>query len=175
MSVNSTNTDVLDVLQGTKNEEESEQRGGTGAFTALLFLVFVFMMLVAIVAGTRVYGALRTVQSASDETRLGVSLIANDVRANDAINAVAVGEGPEGRSLVLREVLTSGTYETRIYLYQGNVVEEYTLEGSAYSPDTATVIVASSTFDFSYSAGLLTISCDQGSAQVVIRSLLGGA
>lgn len=154
---------------------KSSKYDSSHLFTALLFAVFVLMLLLAIISGTNVYKSLRSLQISANDTRLGVSLIANTVRSNDAVSSVAVGEGPEGRSLVLREVLESGTYETRIYLYKGNIVEEYTLEGSAYRPDNAEVIVASKTFDFAYKDGLLTINCDQGSADVALRSLKGGA
>ena len=92
-----------------------------------------------------------------------------------AIDAVSVGAGPEGRSLVLTERLANGTYETRIYLYRGQVVEEYSVAGTPYTPDKATPVVATGTFDFTYSQGLLTIVTDEGRAEVALRSVRGGA
>lgn len=171
------NAEFMNSLDDAAKLEENEKQahGSTHTFTALLFAVFVLVLLVAIVAATRVYDGLHNMQTSANESRVGLSLIANMVRGNDAANAVAVGQGPEGRSLVLREVLTSGTYETRIYLYQGNIVEEYVLEGTAYAPERATVLVASKTFEFSYHAGMLSITSDQGTTQVALRSLLGGA
>lgn len=168
--------DILNALTQanfTGTEDTKEDKSHT--FTALLFAVFVIMLLLAIVAGTRVYSGLRGLQTSANGTRLGVSLISNMVHSNDSASSVATGQGPEGRSLVLREELESGTYETRIYLYQGYIVEEYTLEGSAYTPERASQIVESSTFSFSYEDGLLSISCDQGTSEVALRSLLGGA
>lgn len=161
----------LDV-KGTSGEPKNDYGH---FFTILLFFVLIISLLLAFVAGTRIYGNLRALQTTTDDTRLGSNLITNTVRANDAVSAVAVGKGPEGNSLVLREILDSGTYETRIYLYNGNIVQEYSLATAVYTPDRATVIVASNTFDFSYSNGMLTITSDQGTSQVLLRSLKGGA
>lgn len=166
---------LFQVLTSDNTEAQKSERDSSHLFTAMLFFVFVLMMLVAVIAGTKVYSDLRELQTSANESRLGVSLIANMVHANDAASSVATGKGPEGKSLVLRQELESGTYETRIYLYDGYVVEEYTLEGSAYTPERATQIVKSDTFSFSYADGVLSIECDEGTARVSLRSLLGGA
>ena len=76
------------------------------------------------------------------------------MRANDSRKgAIAQGQGPEGKSLVVVEPLDSGTYETRFYLYEGKVVQEYSLAGSGYTPEKATEVTASD-LRFSYSDGL---------------------
>lgn len=177
-TTNLTNREFMDRFDEATALEDSQSaaktHNSTHMFTALLFAVFVLVLLVSITAATRVFDGLHTIQMSANEARLGEGLIANMVHANDEINSVAVGQGPEGRSLVLREVLESGTYETRIYLYEGNILEEYVLEGTAYSPKTATNIVASSTFEFSYENGMLTITTDQGTTKVALRSLAGG-
>lgn len=144
------------------------------AFTAVLFALFLFTLLLAILAGTNVYGALNNLRNDADTTRLSLNLVANTVRANDAVDSVAVGEGPEGKSLVLVERLESGNYETRIYLYEGYIVEEYSLAEAQYTPERATQIAPSSTFDFTYAHGLLTIITDKGNADIALRSIGGG-
>lgn len=176
--MNASKQEIYDALTRiTPNSEltNKTKRDNSHTFTALLFAVFILVLLIAIVTGTKVYSSLRSMQSNTNDSRLGVSLLSNMVHANDADSSVATGEGPEGRSLVMRQVLESGTYETRIYLYNGYIVEEYTLEGEPYTPDRATQVVASSTFSFAYENGLLSITCDQGTSQVALRSLLGGA
>ena len=144
-------------------------------FTALLFALFIITLLMAIMAGTRVYSALSDMRDQTDQSRLAMGLLVNSVRADDAIDAISVGAGPEGRSLVLTERLNSGTSETRIYLYQGQVVEEYSVAGTPYTPEKATPVVPTDTFDFSYADGLLTIITDEGRADVALRSVRGGA
>ena len=125
--------------------------------------------------GVTVYKAVSADQQASSAQREGAGLICNVVRANDSKGAIAQGQGPEGKSLVVVEPLDSGTYETRFYLYEGKVVQEYSLAGSGYTPEKATEVTASDTFDFSYSDGLLAVTTDQGTAEVALRYMQGGA
>ena len=169
----------MDAVQGglTSAIDRGARRTGEygRVFTALLFALFVITLLLAIMAGTRVYSALSDMRSQTDQDRLAMGLLVNSVRSSDAIDAVSVGAGPEGRSLVLTERLANGTYETRIYLYRGQVVEEYSVAGTPYTPDKATPVVATGTFDFTYSQGLLTIVTDEGRAEVALRSVRGGA
>ncbi|MCI8425582.1 MAG: DUF4860 domain-containing protein [Adlercreutzia sp.] len=173
-------------------------------FTGILFALFVVTLLLAILAGTDVYRGLAREGRVADEARLSLTLLANDVRANDQVGAVgrawvtrdgvdltlAEGDGElgqaslagevegsllEGPALVLRETLPSGVYETRIYRYDGTIMEEYALADAAYDPEKATAIVKSSIFDFSYAGGLLTLVTDSGQVQVALRCAGGEA
>ena len=168
-------------------------------FTGLLFALFVVVLLMAILTGTGVYRALHQEGEVADNQRLSLTLLANDVRANDQIDAVArawvteervlvevaedssLGEQSveaavtetsvlDGPALVLRETLPSGVYETRLYLYDGMIMEEYALADAPYDPEKATAIVGSSVFDFTYENGLLTIVTDAGETSVALRS-----
>lgn len=150
------------------------KRDHSHAFTAVLFALFSITLLLAIAAGTNVYRALWTTSQESDQARLSLNLVANTIRANDTVDGVAVGNGPEGRSLVLVENLDSGSYETRIYLYHGYIVEEYSLAEAAYTPQRATQIAASNQFSFSLEKGLFTITTDQGSTKVALRTAVRG-
>lgn len=145
------------------------------AFPTLLLAVFFAALLMALISGVTVYKAVSANQQASSAQREGAGLICNVVHANDSKGAIAQGQGPEGKSLVVAESLDSGTYETRFYLYEGKVVQEYSLAGSGYTPEKATEVTASDTFDFSYSKGLLTVTTDQGTAEVALRHMQGGA
>ena len=85
-----------------------------------------------------------------------------------------IGSGPEGPSLVLVEYLDTGTYETRIYLINGAIVEEYAISGTPYDASRAVKLADSSKLLFSYEDGLLTIVTDQGTTEVALRSMQGG-
>lgn len=144
-------------------------------FVTLLFAFILVFLLLALLAGMSAYRSANDVRAAADNTRLGLALIANSIRANDATDAVGVAEGPEGRALVLTERLENGTYETRLYAYQGFIVEEYARADAPYTPEKAREVVASEQFDFSYADGLLTVYTDQGETSVALRSVRGGA
>lgn len=147
------------------------------AFTVALFALFVIALLLAILAGTGVYRALRAADGAASDERLSTSLIANAVRATDAAGSVSAAEGPEGPALVLTEHLDSGDYQTRFYLYRGFVVQEYALADAPLAPDAATRVVESASFSFELDegSGLLRVSTDAGEVLVALRSAGGDA
>lgn len=144
-------------------------------FSIALFVVFFAALLISLIVGINVYSNAIKVQQSTNTQREDIQLITNIIRANDSENVVGIGQGPEGKALVLAENLSSGTYETRIYKYNGNIVQEYSLATNAYTPERASVIVASESFGFSYEDGLLTINTDNGSAEIALRYLQGVA
>ena len=165
-------TNIIEAMSSIRAEKR--HRFPKQLFTGMLMLVFFVMLLIAIVSGVTVYQRVANIQMTTNDERLAIQLISSYVHANDSRGSVKVGQGPEGRSLVLLERLESGNYETRIYLYNGSIVQEYAIEGSGYTPAKATELVKSKTFSFSYSSGLLTISTDQGNAEIALRSEQGG-
>ena len=86
---------------------------------------------------------------------------------------MAIGQGPEGPSLVLTDP-AAPEYATRIYLYQGSLVEEYAEADSPLQPDQALAIAASDTFQPVLEGNLLTVETSQGRLQVALRALQGG-
>lgn len=167
----------IEKLNATENwlgatiPKQEEKKSPGRFFNMSLFGFVVLFLLITLFTGTQVYENVNNARETSDNNRLGLSLIANSVRMNDTAGSIGEGIGPEGnRSLVLIERLASGDYETRIYQYQGKIVEEYAVASDAYMPEKAREIVASATFDFSYENGLLTIITDQGTATVALHS-----
>lgn len=171
----------MDALEGSislvSTERGKESQSAGRLFTILLFVMFIGVLLLAFMAGTSVYKSLSVMDNTANEKRAALSLLANSVRGNDALKSVGVGEGPEGESLVLTEYFQSGTFETRIYLYKGEILQEYTLAGTDYMPSRAISIVPSKTFAFDYDPdnGLLSITTDQGTSKIALRTLREGA
>ncbi len=158
-------------------ELEGEQRtfSSKRMFPQLVLGVFFIALLLALTTGALVYKSITDSAAQSSNSRQGAALVCNAVHANDAQGAIATGTGPEGRSLVIVEELQSGTFETRFYLYQGRVLQEYSIAGTPYTPEKASVVADSDTFEFTYSKGLLSITTDQGTSNVALRSVQGGA
>ena len=150
-------------MQVARVQLHDEKPSSLGRLFPAVFLAILFILLLcALVTGVHTYSTVAGAQTSSNAAREGLQLIANSVRANDAKDSIAVGEGPEGRSLVVVERLESGTFEIRTYLYQGNVVQEYALSGNPYSPVSATVLCASDTFDLPHPFGPtmpITVPC----------------
>ena len=154
---------------------DDKQSSSRRVFPILLLCVFFVALLLALIAGVAVYKTTSDTQSRVNAQRESLSLITNVVRANDSAAAIATGEGPKGKSLVIVENLASGTYETRLYSYEGRIVEEYSLASSPYTPEKASTVAESNTFSFTYENGLLSVTCDQGTAEVALRYMQGGS
>lgn len=144
-------------------------------FIVLLFGIIVLFLFIMLLFGVNIYDSTNKSRLENDDRRLGLSLIANSIRMNDVTDAVGVGQGPEGRSLVLTETIDGVDYETRIYTYEGKIVQEYAMAQTPYTPTRTREIVESSVFEFEYSNGLLTVRTDQGETSVAFRSVRKGA
>lgn len=143
--------------------------------TRILMLVFLAILLMALVLGVTVYKNVANIQIEGDQSRLGKQVLANEVHSDDGLGTIQINEGPEGPALVAIEDLDIGTYETRIYLSNGVIVQEYSDAESPYDPTKAVKLANSSKFDLTYNNGLLTIATDQGTTCVALRSRQGGA
>lgn len=168
-------SDVFDAVTVSSTHKVEKGGGLQRTFSVLLFAVFVVMDLLALVAGAHSFGSLIAMRSQNDQLIMTLGPITSTVRANDTSGGMETGKGPEGPSLVMVQSDAYGSYETRIYLYEGHIVQEYTLGGSPYTPQTATVLAESESFAFSYDKGLLTITTDAGEATIALRNLQEGA
>ena len=142
-------------------------------FTLLLFGMFVILLLMALWMGTVAFRTINTTQTSTDDARLALNSLQNRVRSFDEAGAFATGTGPEGPSIVFTYKLETGNYETRIYLYEGALVQELAFSDDPYLPMTATKIVQTQTFSFNYENGLLSVTTDQGEMSVALRSEAG--
>ena len=159
-----------------RSKDPDRRTGNTRVFTVVLLAVFFIVMMGGLAAGVAMYQSVANNQIDTNMARMQSGLLASNVHANDSANALGTGNGPEGRALVLTDRADDGSeYEMRIYLYKGNIVQEYSVAGSAYTPERAQVLISSKTFDFELHGSLLVIHTDQGATNVALRSSQGGA
>lgn len=157
-----------------RSKEGKHERATSHLFTAILLAVFFIVLMIGLVVGVSLYRSAAQAHMQTDEMRVSTGLLASYVKANDKSRVMGVGEGPEGRALVLTERLESGVYEMRIYEYEGKVVQEYSMAGAAYTPARAQALVDSETFEFKLIGKLLTIKTDQGEISIALRSNQAG-
>ena len=174
--MNTHGTEFVDAVSYTATRKIDKGNSLQRAFSVLLFTVFVVVDLLALAAGASSYGSLAKMQNTNDTRVMSLGPIISSVRANDANGAVGrSSDAPEGEALVLTQTDELGAYETRIYLYQGKIMQEFALEGAPYAPQKATALADSSTFTFSYDDGVLTIATDAGQCKIALRNQQGGA
>ena len=168
--------DYNSVASFERSKTRMRKSRNTRTFTVVLLAVFFIVLMAGLAVGVAMYQAVANNQLETNAARMQAGLLASNVHVNDTANAVGTGNGPEGRALVLSERAGDGSaYEMRIYLYQGNVVQEYSLAGAAYTPERAQPLIASSTFDFALHGNLLVIFTEQGATNITLRSYQGGA
>ena len=136
----------------------------------ILFALFIIVLLIALVAGVRAYSSLVAEGDDANEHRYANGLITNSIRAMDSYASIRQGQGPEGPSIVMMEYTDAGFFETRIYLWEGQVILEFAPSGDAYSPSRGTRLIDSSTFDFVLEPGSLQVTTDEGSTEIALRS-----
>lgn len=140
-------------------------------YPLLLMGLLVLSLLGLVRAGTGVYGIAVDGQRRADAARAALSYLAARVRAADAAGAVSVGAGPEGDALLLRETAAGEVYETRIYLYDGALCEEYSAAAQPLRPESAERIVALQEFSVQKAqADLLSVRTEYGAAHIALRS-----
>ena len=169
------NIDYTTIASIERPKRENGRPFALRLFALALMGVFFVALMACLAVGVQVFGKAADVQQRTDQLHLQSGFLSNIVHAGDAAGAVGAAEGPEGEALVLAEELPSGTYETRLYLYRGQVCQEYAIAGRPFNPDTATPLFESDTFAFSLEGRLLHMTTDQGTVDVALRSEQGGA
>lgn len=161
--------DAIGRVGGARRGERGVRRA-TRAFAVAMLGLFLVALLGSVVLGTTVYRHVFETSRSIEDARQSLGVIANAIRANDATGSVTVAEGPEGPALVLVERLGDDSYETRFYLSDGWIVEEYAAAGSPLSPDSATPVAESATFDVGLGERAVTVTCDADTTTLALRS-----
>lgn len=164
---------IVSAFERSKEQGKAQPRSSR-LFSVVLMCVFFVTLMAGLASGAIMYKHISDTQANVNEIHLQSGLLANIVHANDNLRSVSSGEGPEGKALVLVEEINGGLYETRVYLYEGAVMQEYAISGRDYAPTRATRLFDSQTFDFSFDGELVVITTDQGSVSVALRSDQGG-
>lgn len=143
-----------------------------GRLSPVLAMALFGLMLACVLGlmalGSGLYGGVARSMTANNAARASLRYLTTSVRAADTAGSLRLEDGPEGGMLVLAEPDTG--YETRIYLWDGQLMEEYAPAGSAAAPQNAQPVCACTRFDVSFSGDrLLVLTTDQGTARVALR------
>lgn len=131
-----------------------------------LYLVLLGTVLVLAGVGGRLYGVLSDSRAANDARRASLTYVAARLRAADAAGTVRVEGRPEGDALVLDD---GSGYETRLYLYNGALVEEYAAD-TDYRPAAAEKVADTRTFTVVQDGARYIITTDDGEVHVTLHS-----
>lgn len=154
-------------------QARSRSHGPLRTFSVLLMGVFFVVLMMGLVAGVAMYRAIADAQSRAAEQDMRAGLVASCVHASDVYGALQRGQGPEGDALVLVDHVGGEDYETRIYQYDGMLVQEYALAGRPYNPGGANALLEVHDFSFTIDGGLITLVIDGSPLDLYVRSAQG--
>lgn len=108
--------------------------------------------------GGRAYKAIQNYTSADFETTVTTNYLRTKISQNNKKDAVAI-ETIDGVQVLLIDVPTeSGTYQTRIFVYNGEMMESFTAKEKVFDPADATVISKVAACEFSISENGLFVA-----------------
>lgn len=125
-----------------------------GLVALLLFGVFAACVLVVLLTGADAYRRLTDRDQAAYERRTGVQYIATRVRQSDHAGGVAVEPFGDGDALVLG---ADETYASRVYCYDGWLMELYCLAEEPMEPQDGQRILEAEALALSLEDGLLEV------------------
>lgn len=128
----------------------------------LLFGVFSACVLAVLLTGAQAYRRLTGRDGESYERRTAVQYVATRVRQSDSLDSVAVEDFRGVPALVLLE---EGGYATRIYCYDGYLMELYAAQEDLMVPGDGERILEARGLELSLEEGLLTAVITDGTGE----------
>lgn len=137
-----------------------------------MLAVFAVSILGALLGGAGIYQRLTQRGEENYNSRTCIQYFATKLR--QAPGPVTVEEFGEGDALFLRERLAERYYVTRIYCYDGWLMELFTLDSSGFSPEDGEKILPLEALTITAQQGLLTIQvrCDGESHTLMVHPRL---
>lgn len=153
-------------------KKQSNRHQLDGLTALLLFGVFAACVLVVLLSGADAYRRLTARDQASYDRRTCVQYLATRVRQADALEGVAVEEFGGGEALVLAD----GDFLTRVYCYEGYLMELYTDALSELGPEAGERVMALDGLELRLERGLLTaeVTDTEGGRSTIRLSLRSG-
>ena len=145
-----------------------------GLMALLLFGVFAACVLAVLLTGASAYRRLTQRDQAAYLRRTCVQYLATRVRQSDSRDCVAVENFDGADALVLKE--TGGDYATRIYCYDGWLMELYAAADADMDPQDGEKVLELSSLSLSLEDGRLTADVvdQEGAAETLRLTLRSG-
>lgn len=147
-----------------------------GMLTLLLFGVFAVCVLAVLLTGAQAYRRIVERDQTAHSRRACIQYIATNVRQNDRIDGVWIEDFQGIDALSFNTV---PGYITRIYCYQGSLMELYAPEGVEMLPENGEKILDLKALHLDLKQGILTVTAegeggDVSRLSISLRSAAGG-
>ncbi|NBJ93046.1 DUF4860 domain-containing protein [Parablautia muri] len=142
-----------------------------GLIALLLFGVFAACLMAVLFTGANAYRRLTFRNNVFYENRTCAQYVAVKVRQVQDAHAIEIEDFGEGDALVFPD----GNYVTRVYYYDGYLMELYSEKNSALGPQAGEKVMEAGGLSFSLEDGMLfiTITDQEGETEELMLSLYG--
>lgn len=143
-----------------------------GLYTLGIFVLYIAAFLMLVILGARTYRSTVSSQDRNYQTRAQLSWLSAVIRANDREGAVSLKDtegGQDGQVLIVRD---GSGYASRIYVYDGCLVEDYAAVDAELDPDSALKIGETAQFHVELypEDNALNVQTDEGWIRLCLRS-----
>lgn len=149
-----------------------ETKGRMGALAPFgVFTLFALVILSVLLSGASAYHRLVEENQIHDNSRTALSYISARVRRAESGQNVQTETFAQGDALILLEQLDGQSYTTRIYCYEGYLMELYTPKEGTFAPQDGTRILPMEALEVTIEGGLLTVTLEdekQNSGQIAL-------
>ena len=127
--------------------------------TALIMLaLFSLSILFALLSGAGVYSRLTSQTRISYDSRTAIQYIATKVRQATTPDAVSVSSFHGTDALCITQSVDGTDYITRIYCYDGYLMELFTIDADGFSPEDGEKILPADDLRIAYVNSLMVIT-----------------
>ncbi len=147
-----------------------------GLIALLLFGVFAVCLMMVLLTGAGSYHRLTQRDQAAYDRRTCIQYIATQVRQADCEGCISVEPFGDVQALALEETIDREAYVTRIYLWEGYLMELFSARSVSLFPEDGTKIMPVREAQFSLEAGKLTVTCvdEQGAETSLTLAMRSG-
>lgn len=141
----------------------------------LVLAVFAAGVLSVLLSGASAYQRLTKQDQSSYESRTATQYLATKLRQAESPDAVAVATFAGLDALQITTVIEGAAYVTRIYCYDGWLMELFCAEDNAMAPEDGEKILPAAAMQLQQSGGLVTVrlTAEDGTVQTLSHSIRG--
>lgn len=129
----------------------------SGVVALLMFALFSAAVLLTLLAGTGAYSRLTQRNQDSYESRTALQYMATKLRQAPGLGAVTVAPFGDGDALMIAENMDGIPCLTRIYCYDGWLMELFSLADGSFSPEDGEKLVPMARLSLDLEHALITV------------------
>lgn len=157
--------------------KKHDRRQSISGLAALLSLgVFAVSLLAVLLCGAGVYGRLTQRDQLAYDSRTCVQYLTTKVRQAPTPDAVALSRFGDGDALIISEEIGGAEYWTRVYCYDGWLMELFTVADDGFAPEDGEQILPARELSLTREGTLLRVALvdGNGSQADFLLALRGG-